>query len=85
MRSNLPLFLSSSVVERSAVNRLVVGSNPTWGDLIDSELTNSGLTLTVKSREPVPCLCFYLIVSHSVLRDLQRQYLGVGPGYSFAA
>lgn len=37
MRSNLPLFLSSSVVERSAVNRLVVGSNPTWGDLIHSE------------------------------------------------
>ncbi len=26
------LFLSSSVVERSAVNRLVVGSSPTWGD-----------------------------------------------------
>jgi hypothetical protein len=25
------LFLSSSVVERSAVNRLVVGSNPTSG------------------------------------------------------
>jgi hypothetical protein len=24
-------ILSSSVVERSAVNRLVVGSNPTWG------------------------------------------------------
>ena len=36
MRSNPPLFLSSSVVERSAVNRLVVGSNPTWGDLIHS-------------------------------------------------
>lgn len=51
MRSNPPLFLSSSVVERSAVNRLVVGSNPTWGDLIHSELTNSGLTLTVKGRE----------------------------------
>lgn len=32
MRSNLPLFLSSSVVERSAVNRLVVGSNPIRGD-----------------------------------------------------
>ena len=28
------LILSSSVVERSAVNRLVVGSNPTWGVLI---------------------------------------------------
>ena len=25
-------ILSSSVVERSAVNRLVVGSSPTWGD-----------------------------------------------------
>ena len=24
-------FLSSSVVEQSAVNRFVVGSNPTWG------------------------------------------------------
>ena len=24
-------ILSSSVVEQSAVNRLVVGSNPTWG------------------------------------------------------
>ena len=24
-------FLSSSGVERSAVNRFVVGSNPTWG------------------------------------------------------
>ena len=29
--SFLIVFLSSSVVERSAVNRLVVGSNPTWG------------------------------------------------------
>ena len=26
------IFLSSSGVERSAVNRFVVGSNPTWGD-----------------------------------------------------
>ena len=25
-------ILSSSGVERSAVNRFVVGSNPTWGD-----------------------------------------------------
>ena len=30
--SFLPLFLSSSVVEWSAVNWLVVGSNPTWGE-----------------------------------------------------
>lgn len=26
------LILNSSVVERSAVNRLVVGSSPTWGE-----------------------------------------------------
>ena len=26
------IFFNSSVVEQSAVNRLVVGSNPTWGD-----------------------------------------------------
>ena len=26
-------ILSSSGVERSAVNRFVVGSNPTWGDI----------------------------------------------------
>ncbi len=32
------LFFSSSVVERSAVNRLVVGSNPTWGDLKENLL-----------------------------------------------
>ena len=28
------LFLSSSVVERSTVNRLVIGSNPIWGEPI---------------------------------------------------
>jgi hypothetical protein len=34
--SNQPLeiknIFSSSVVEQSAVNRMVVGSNPTWGE-----------------------------------------------------
>ena len=79
MRSNPPLFLSSSVVERSAVNRLVVGSNPTWGDLIHSELTNSGLTLTVKGREPVPFLSHRIpFCSARFANDCQ--YLGVGPG-----
>ncbi len=29
------------MVERSAVNRLVVGSNPTWGDFFHSGLDNS--------------------------------------------
>ena len=28
------IILSSSGVERSAVNRFVVGSNPTWGDIL---------------------------------------------------
>ena len=30
----LEYILSSSVVEQSAVNRLAVGSNPTWGVLL---------------------------------------------------
>ncbi len=30
--SSTTYILSSSVVEQSAVNRLAVGSNPTWGD-----------------------------------------------------
>ena len=29
----LDIILSSSGVERSAVNRFVVGSNPTWGEI----------------------------------------------------
>lgn len=84
MRSNLPLFLSSSVVERSAVNWLVVGSNPTWGDWIHSELKNSeckGFALTVVTRSL--CLSFYCILSHhitfcSAIFENHRQYLGVG-------
>ena len=31
--SEVFIILSSSVVELSTVNRLVVGSSPTWGDL----------------------------------------------------
>ena len=31
-KSEVFTILSSSVVERSTVNRLVVGSSPTWGD-----------------------------------------------------
>ena len=30
------IFLSSSMAEHSAVNRVVVGSSPTWGALADS-------------------------------------------------
>jgi hypothetical protein len=33
----LRAFLSSSVVERSTVNRLVAGSNPAWGVNIKQE------------------------------------------------
>ena len=36
------IFLNSSVVEQSAVNRLVVGSNPTWGDLKKCLLNSIG-------------------------------------------
>ena len=30
-RLRFPIFLSSSMAEHSAVNRVVVGSSPTWG------------------------------------------------------
>ena len=66
MRSNLLLFLSSSVVERSAVNWLVVGSNPTWGDLIHSELKNSewkGSLWPLRVGNPFPVSLFLL---HSI-------------------
>ena len=35
---DIQYILSSSVVEQSAVNRLAVGSSPTWGVLIRSKL-----------------------------------------------
>ena len=66
MRSNLLLFLSSSVVERSAVNWLVVGSNPTWGDLIHSEFFNSewkGSLWPLRVDNPFPVSLFLL---HSI-------------------
>jgi hypothetical protein len=34
------LFLSSSVVERSTVNRLVAGSNPAWGVQLNPKIEN---------------------------------------------
>ena len=72
LRPNLPLFLSSSVVERSAVNRLVVGSNPTWGDLIHSELKNSewkGSLWPLRVGNPFPVSLFLLhsISSYQIL------------------
>ena len=72
MRSNLSLFLSSSVVERSAVNWLVVGSNPTWGDLIHSEFFNSewkGSLWPLRVGNPFPVSLFLLhsISSYQIL------------------
>ena len=73
MRSNLLLFLSSSVVERSAVNWLVVGSNPTWGDWIDSEICNSewkGLLWPLRRVDnsfPLSLFLLYSISSYPIL------------------
>jgi hypothetical protein len=61
-------FLSSSVVERSAVNRLVVGSNPTWGVFVEVKVLNlqgiyvvetimvfgPGRSLTLRQRRQTP-------------------------------
>ena len=55
------------MVERSAVNRLAVGSNPIWVDLIHSELKR--FALTVKSRDnPFGslCLCFCCSLSYRI-------------------
>ena len=67
MGSNPPLFLSSSVVERSAVNWLVVGSNPTWGDPFYRKpiLFRIGLALTVRSRSNVTCPCAWYMYAKS--------------------
>ena len=48
---SLPLFLSSSMAEHSAVNRRVVGSSPTWG----------------ATKSTCACRCFFhlsIFVSH---------------------
>lgn len=46
------VFLSGSVVERSAVNRSVVGSNPTWGDRSCRQRRAGGLVEQVKRCPP---------------------------------
>ena len=48
-------ILSSSVVERSAVNRLVVGSNPTWGvfeNLLDGSASPYLGKSSIMMRQP---------------------------------
>ena len=64
-------ILSSSVVERSAVNRMVVGSSPTWGVFIDfiisSQVILFDLAFFFKDLKILyPHLLFYLydIESH---------------------
>ena len=44
------LILSSSVVEQSAVNRLVVGSNPTWGVTITKKMKNKSDKLVIGDK-----------------------------------
>jgi hypothetical protein len=43
-------ILSSSVAERSTVNRLVVGSNPTWGVLSTTNDRQIGLTYLIRNN-----------------------------------
>ena len=47
------IFLNSSMVEHSAVNRVVVGSSPTWGAVADADSRECGIRaflLTEKER-----------------------------------
>lgn len=75
-----PRFQPSSVIEGSTINRFVIGSNSTWGDLIHSKLTNLGFTLTVKDKFLFLCL----FLSHCIPFCFERfvndcEYLDVGP------
>ena len=45
------VFLSSSAVEQSAVNRLVVGSSPTWGVFIIKNLTKMSDKLLIGTKQ----------------------------------
>ena len=62
MLKNLLIF-SSSVVERSAVNRLVVGSNPTWGvnKNYSEQLIIFQLLLSIKGFFAKKIVLFYYV------------------------
>ena len=58
-------FLSSSVVEQSAVNRSVAGSNPAWGVTIKKESTHCVLSFFMncdKIRQKRYCFIVDLLV-----------------------
>ena len=61
------------MVEQSAVNRLVVGSNPIWGDFIHFQLKN----LESKGSVKFVSITFYLIVYYSTILGTPGQYLCV--------
>ena len=52
-------FLSSSGVERSAVNRFVVGSNPTWGVRISYK--GNTLAFQAKAAGSSPAIRFFIV------------------------
>ena len=53
------IFLSSSGVERSAVNRFVVGSNPTWGVRISYK--GNTLAFQAKAAGSSPAIRFFIV------------------------
>ena len=52
-------ILSSSGVERSAVNRFVVGSNPTWGVRISYK--GNTLAFQAKAAGSSPAIRFFIV------------------------
>jgi hypothetical protein len=76
-------FQRSSVVERSAVNRLVVGSNPTAGVINRSPSAALGRTDRYASTSPQLDLLSFTYFREGVLytsTNLPPPLRGIGPG-----
>ena len=65
-------FRRSSVVERAAVNRLVVGSNPTAGATLTLKLAGFGRPGQVLAARIGPKMTLKMTLSQSSLENLYR-------------
>ena len=68
-------ILSSSVVERSTVNRLVVGSNPTWGVSLNSFRVRLGWFNRLGSVGSIQANCRTIALAIHVATRIQHIHL----------